>query len=135
MPKQEAYRKLIRILGYLEKIDANDYYSISSTKAIESFKKFILFFIENFENLSPNSYSTLNISLAKDIIPYIRYIERSQTENIPWSIIHSLEQLLQTIRGDKYFFLLRPQWNFNYSVIQFDINSYLSKYLISFFPS
>jgi hypothetical protein len=67
-------------------------------------------------------------------MPRIRFIQRAKTRNIPWSLVANLDELLKNEFGDKCFLLYRPQWNFNYSVFTEDINSYLKKILISFYP-
>ena len=83
MIKNKLYRKLISLSHYLFKIGGNDYFNPASIEALDYYKKFIDFIIENFDQMLETAYPHMYISLNRYIIPYVRYIERSNNFNIP----------------------------------------------------
>ena len=51
------------------------------------------------------------------ITPHLRYVERAQISQTPWSIVQSAERLLKLAVGSESHFIIRPSWSYNYSVI------------------
>jgi len=51
------------------------------------------------------------------ITPHLRYVERARVAQTPWSIIQSAEELLRFASNSKSYFIIRPTWAYNYSII------------------
>jgi hypothetical protein len=134
MLKNTLYRKLVGLYDFIVDLEGNDYFNNASNVALNNFRIAVEYLVKNFRNLDEVHYPQLNITASMNIIPRIRFIQRAKTKNIPWSLIANLDELLKNEFGDKCFLLYRPQWNFNYSVITEDINSYLKNILTSFYP-
>jgi hypothetical protein len=134
MLKNTLYRKLVGLYDFIVYLEGNDYFNNASNVALNNFRIAVEYLIKNFKNLDEVHYPQLNITTSTNIIPRIRFIQRAKTRDIPWSLIANLDELLKNEFGDKCHLLYRPQWNFNYSVITEDINSYLKNILTSFYP-
>ena len=50
------------------------------------------------------------------IAEHLRFVERSQTANTPWSMIQGTEQFLKCHTSSSTDFIIRPQWSNNYSL-------------------
>lgn len=134
MIKNELFRKIIGIDNYLEKIKSYDYFNSTSYVAIENYKIFISFLNDNYKEIDESTYQTLYSIINVELIPTLRYIERSSTPNVPWSLIPNLDKILKNEFGEDYLLLFRPQWRFNYSVITNDVIEFLESILVMIFP-
>lgn len=132
--RNEINRSFSKITKFLDRLSALDYYSDNSLKLIGVFKVFIQTLENNLYQIPEEEfwYKTLLSSLNYKITPFIRYVQRSQTNSIPWSILPSFETMVKEILGNNYFLLIRPQWNWNYSVITWDIREYFETILKEF---
>jgi hypothetical protein len=124
----------VGLYDFIVDLEGNDYFNNASNAALNNFRIAVEYLIDNFKKLDEVHYAQLNIKISMNIMPQIRFIQRSKTRNIPWSLIANLDELLKNEFGDKCFLLYRPQWHFNYSVLTEDINSYLKNILTSFYP-
>ncbi len=62
---------------------------------------------------------------------HLKFVDGTQTHKVPWSIVPSIERLLQEITNDfNKKLLFRPQWTYNFSVRPIDISSYYRNILI-----
>ena len=134
MLKNKLYRRITGLYDFIEELEDDDYYNKASNKALKSFSIAIKYLKDNFSKIEEIHYSTLYRTINAEIIPRIRLIQRAKTRDVPWSLISNLDELLKNAFGDECFLVYRPQWHFNYSVLTEDINSYLKKRLIIFFP-
>ena len=134
MLKNKLYRRITGLDDFIEELEGDDYYNNASNKALRSFGIAVKYLKDNFEKLDEIHHDNLYRTINKDITPIIRLIQRAKTRDIPWSLISNLDELLKNAFGNECFLVYRPQWHFNYSVITEDINSYLKKALINFFP-
>ena len=116
MLRNRLFNQIRIISKYLSELKSNQFYNEASIYAIESYIKFFSFITKNFKDIDESNYQKLYLSINQYVIPNLRYIERSSTSNVPWSLISNLDKILKTEFGDKYFLLYRPQWRFNYSV-------------------
>jgi hypothetical protein len=126
--KVEIYRTLENIDKFLDKLDSYEYYSDNPQKIISVFKQFINILKENFEAIPDNKefYTTLLQALNYQIIPLLRYISRSQSSDIPWSLIPNIQKIIKELVGDNYLIMIRPQWHWNYGVLISDIIHFLN---------
>ncbi len=135
MIENKLYRKLISARNYLDEIKTVDFYNQSCVLAIDSYKKFIQYFVDHFGEIEESTYKVLFIFISTRFIPSVRYIERASTANIPWSVIPYLDRMLKEQFGTDYLLLFRPQWHFNYSVMTDDLIRPLSNVLLTIFPT
>lgn len=56
-------------------------------------------------------------TLLAELGQHLRYPERSRIDQTPWSMVQATEQFLQAHVGSDCKFIIRPQWNYNYSII------------------
>lgn len=64
-------------------------------------------------------------SLLREFAAHLRYVHGAQSERMPWSTISALERSFRQF-APKTRFLLRPKWNYNYTVTTTDLRrSYL----------
>jgi hypothetical protein len=134
MLKNKLYRKIVGLHDFISELEGDDYYNAASNKALKNYGKAIGYLKERFNELEETNYRSLYVSININVIPRLRFIQRAKTRNIPWSLISNLDELLKNEIGDNCFLLLRPQWNFNYSVFTEDVNTYLKKMLEVFYP-
>jgi hypothetical protein len=134
MTKNKLYRRIIGLADFIQELGKYDYYNKASNIAIQDYNKLIQYFKDNFEKIDAIHYDKLYRLINGHIIPNIRYIQRTETKNIPWSLISNLDEILKNELGDNCWLLFRPQWHFNYSVITEDLVTYLKKILFVFFP-
>jgi len=57
------------------------------------------------------------IRAMEELVEDLRYSERAVTKQTPWSLVRPLEKLGEKIYNDSLF-ILRPQWSYNYSLIE-----------------
>ncbi|HEX9942009.1 MAG TPA: dCTP deaminase [Thermoanaerobaculia bacterium] len=62
---------------------------------------------------------------------HLRFVQGSRTERLPWGIIPSFEQLASRLVPDRQV-MLRPDWDYNYTVILADFRKYYLHYLREF---
>jgi hypothetical protein len=97
-------------------------------------------FTEDFPSTTPNDLANLigvtakfitkgleSDAPAKDLVPintfleiitaHLRYVERARVAQTPWSIIQSAERLLKLATDSGSYFILRPTWAYNYSIV------------------
>ena len=135
MTKNKLYRRIIGLADFIDELGEYDYYNEASNIAIKNYSVMIRYMKENIDRVNPAQYVKLYRLLNLHIIPNIRYIQRTETRNIPWSLISNLDEILKTELGKDYWLLFRPQWNFNYAVVTEDLITYLTKILVLFFPT
>ncbi|MBC8390766.1 MAG: hypothetical protein H8E13_22285 [Actinobacteria bacterium] len=131
----EIIRTLSNIKNFIEKLEAHEYYSKNSG----IFLVIINQFIDILQNkLAPqNSDDKIPLSQLNNVlsdlnynfIPILRYIRRSQTKDIPWSLVPHIEEFIYNLLGENYIILIRPQWHWNYSVILGDVSSFLKSFI------
>jgi len=134
MTKNKLYRRIIGLYDFINEISEYDYYNRASSIAIENYFVFVQYLKENIDKLEAIHYNKLYKLINGHIIPNIRYIQRTETKNIPWSLISNIDEILKNELGSDCWLLFRPQWHFNYSVITEDLISYLKETLYIFFP-
>jgi hypothetical protein len=134
MIKNKLYRRIIGLANYIQELGGYDYYNKASIDAINDYKTFIQYLKDNFDKIDDIYYTKLYRLINIHIIPNIRYIQRTETKNIPWSLISNLDEILKNELGDDCWLLFRPQWHFNYSVNTEDLVTYLKDILLIFFP-
>lgn len=132
--KNRLYRKLISVKNHLQKIKELDYFSIVSLKAINSYTVYLNLLIQKFDEIDPSIILKIYSDLHFNISPSIRFLQRSTTDNIPWSMVSCLDELLNEHLGEKYLLLFRPQWNFNYSVLIYCLIETLKEKAKKIFP-
>lgn len=130
----EIKRILSNIKRYIYKLEANEYYSENNKFYLEIHEKFIdIFLSKNLEEILPSDFFIeFLIFLNHKLIPTLRYVKRSQTKDVPWSLIPNLEKIVNGLLGDNYIILLRPQWNWNYTVMIYDRCEYLKSKVMEF---
>lgn len=134
MLKNKLFSQITIIINFLNELKSTQFYNRASYLAIESYQAFFLFIKDNFSEIDRSTYKSLYLYINQIIVPNLRYIERSSTSNVPWSLISNLDKILKTEFGEEYFLLYRPQWRYNYSVLTSDLISFLKEILIVFFP-
>ncbi len=61
-------------------------------------------------------------TLIRRINSHLRYIDGAQTRNLPWSIITALQSfLVKMLPNTNVRIMLRPKWNYNFSIITSDL--------------
>jgi len=128
----EIKRTLANIENYINKLESNEYYSDNYKIYLGIHKKFINCLIRNLDKIPTFLYQELLKHLNYEFIPILRYIQRSQTKDIPWSLIPNIEKIINDLLGNNFIILLRPQWHWNYSVIVQDRSSYLKNIVLFF---
>lgn len=128
----EIKRSLSRIQNYIVRLESNDYYSNNSYNFLATLKKFISLVDNNLHEIPEIFYKKLLIFLNHEFVPMLRYVERSQTKHIPWSLIPNLDKIIHELLGEKFFIILRPQWHWNYTVLVADLNEILKQRASSF---
>ena len=134
MIRNKLYRKLIGLSDYIEKLFDQDYFNNASIKALECYKAFCDYFIKNFDEIDSAIYDDLYYFISIQLLPEMRYVQRTKTSNIPWSLIPNLDEILKNELGSEYMLLFRPQWKYNYSVNTTDLVEELTQILLTFFP-
>jgi hypothetical protein len=134
MTKNKLYRRIIGLADFIQELGKYDYYNNVSNIAIEDYNKLIQYLKVNIDKMDAIHYGKLYRLINSQIIPNIRYIQRTETKNIPWSLISNLDEILKNELGNDCWLLFRPQWHFNYSVITEDLVTYLKNILLIFFP-
>jgi hypothetical protein len=134
MTKNKLYRRIIGLADFIQELGKYDYYNKASNIAIQDYDKFVQYFKDNIDKIDAIHYDKLYRLINSHIIPNIRYIQRTETKNIPWSLISNLDEILKNELGNDCWLLFRPQWHFNYSVITEDLVTYLRNILCIFFP-
>ena len=61
----------------------------------------------------------------------VRYIEAAKIENLPWSIIPSFQNLARSLFPN-FQIMIRPEWEYNYSVDLSDLRTTYQNYLTEF---
>ena len=133
MTKNKLYRRIIGLADFIQELGKYDYYNKASNIAIQDYNKLIQYFKDNIDKIDVIHYDKLYRLINCHIIPNIRYIQRAETKNIPWSLISNLDEILKKELGENCWLLFRPQWHFNYSVLTEDLVTYLKKILQVFF--
>jgi len=134
MTRNKLYRRIIGLVDFINELDEYDYYNKASNIAIKNYRSLIQYLKENIDKVDAIHYSKLYRLLNTDIIPNIRYVQRAETKNIPWSLVSNLDEILKSELGSDCWLLFRPQWRFNYSVLTEDLITYLKNILYIFFP-
>jgi hypothetical protein len=135
MLKNKLYRRIKGLFDFIEELDDDDYFNNASNIAIKNYKVLAEYLIQHFSSINALDYQRLYILLNERIIPDIRYVQRTKTRNIPWSLVSNLDEMLKKEFGDDYLLLFRPQWQFNFSVFTEDFIFYLKGILKIFFPA
>jgi hypothetical protein len=135
MTKNKLYRRIIGLADYIQELGKYDYYNEASNIAIKDYNVLVQYLKDNIDKINAIHYGKLYRLINIHIIPNIRYIQRTETKNIPWSLVSNLDEILKNELGNNCWLLFRPQWNFNYSVITEDLVTYLKKLLFIFFPN
>ncbi len=104
---------LAKIIGHL-----CDYFQQSLFELYKTLKK-----REN--NSEEDIQANFNIiqtidNMSKLFAEELQFVDGAIPQNLPWSIIKPLENLLSNMVPD-ISFMLRPQWEYNYSIINSDI--------------
>ena len=128
----EIKRTLSNIENFVNKLESNEYYSDNYKIYLGIHKEFINCLIKNLDKIPTFLYQELLKHLNYEFIPILRYIQRSQTKDIPWSLIPNIERIINDLLGNNFIILLRPQWHWNYSVIVQDRSSYLKNIVLFF---
>ena len=128
----ELSRTLCSLERLLEKLEANEYYSDHSKTFLFILKNFTQTLRNHFSNVPPSMHRLLLSLLNFHLIPLVRYVQRSETKEIHWSLIPSLEQIIKKSLGDSYIVVIRPQWHWNYSVLTSDISIFLRNIVKNF---
>ena len=135
MIKNQLFRNLKTIKKHLNDIQTYEYFNEASHIAIDFYQKAVNFLGDDFDEIEESLYQNLFIYLNSHFIPSLRYIQRSSTTNIPWSLIPSLNIILKKEFGEDYYLLFRPQWSFNFSVMTTNILDNLKGFLNIILPS
>jgi hypothetical protein len=135
MIRNKLYRKLIGISDYIDKLYYQDYFNNASEIAISSYKIFIKYLIEHFDLIEVSFYNKLYRYIILNYIPDLRYVQRANTSNIPWSLVPNLDEILKNELGNDCMLLFRPQWKFNYSVHMNDLIQDLINLLCLIYPT
>jgi hypothetical protein len=133
MLRNKLYSQILNVRNYIVDLKSIKFYNKASSLAISSYETFFSFLLDNFDQLEEFHYHEMYLELYNNVIPDLRYIERSSTNNIPWSFISNLDKILKEELSDEYYLLYRPQWKFNYSVINTDLINSFKKFLNRFF--
>lgn len=65
-------------------------------------------------------------NIIQQVAAHLRYVQGARSDRLPWGIIPSFERLVKQLVPDKQV-MLRPKWNYNYSVTLSDFRkSYLT---------
>lgn len=128
----EIKRTLSNIENYINKLESNEYYSKNNEIYLAIHKKFINCLIRNLDKIPTFLYQELLKHLNYVFIPILRYIQRSQTKDIPWSLIPNIEKIINDLLGNNFIILVRPKWHWDYSVIVHDRSSYLKNIVLFF---
>ncbi len=134
MLKNKLFNQIVNIKKFVESLNSIQFYNEASYLAIDGYKRFFTFIYDNFDYLEKSNYQTLYLRINQFIVPNLRFIERSTTNNVPWSLISNLDKVLKKEFGNDYYLLYRPQWRFNYSVLTTDLIDFLKNFLKLFFP-
>jgi hypothetical protein len=108
-----------------EKLESQEYYSANSKKFIETLKEFTRVLQENFDLIPPQNHADMLTILNHKVIPLVRYVQRSETKEVPWSIIPNFEEIIKKSLGDNYIIIIRPQWHWNYAVLMTSVTTFL----------
>ncbi len=124
--KLEIYRSFSKINKYVRKLESYEYYSDSPTQFIGILKEVVLNLEKYFSKIPETKkfQQSLLQTLNYSFIPILRYIHRSQTRSIPWSLIPNIEQIIKKLLGEEYLILIRPQWHWNFSLLIQDLNTF-----------
>lgn len=60
--------------------------------------------------------ASLAFGFVKDLHYFLKFVEQATVMHTPWSFVKSLEELAAKVHADADF-LLGPQWEYNYSII------------------
>lgn len=55
---------------------------------------------------------------------HLRYVERSGIASTPWSMIQATEAFLKLQTGPESYFIMRPQWAYNYCIVGEFVSAY-----------
>lgn len=133
--ENKLFRQITILNDYLNEIKTVDFITKSSKIGIDSYKKFAKYLLDNFNDIDESTQNTSLGLLSINFIPIVRYIERASTTNIPWSIIPYLDKILKNEFNENYHLIFRPQWHFNYTVLENDLISILKDRLKVIFPT
>lgn len=61
-------------------------------------------------------------NLIQQLAAHLRYVQGARSDRLPWGIIPSFERLVHQLVPEKQV-MLRPKWNYNYSVTLSDFRS------------
>ncbi len=72
---------------------------------------------QNKNTKTQESFIILQIAdfIVRDIASHISYIDEAQTQKLPWSFIQPIQKLARTLLPDVQI-MLRPQWEYNYTI-------------------
>ena len=123
--RQELQRTVINLDRLFKKLDAQEYYSANSKKFLETLKEFSRVLQDNFDLIPPQNHADMLTLLNHKVIPLVRYVQRSETKEVPWSLIPNFEEIVKKSLGDNYVIIIRPQWHWNYAVLMTNVTSFL----------
>ena len=83
MTKNILYRRIIGLVDFIDELGEYDYYNEASNIAIKNYSIMVRYMKKNIDRINPAQYLTLYRLFNMHIIPNIRYIQRTETRNIP----------------------------------------------------
>ncbi len=131
---RQAYRKLHTLRGVLDSAAHDRSFDETSTAAVELYRDFLSILTDNFSEIDDAVMPDFHEALSSKIGPLLRFVIPLRASDLPWSLIPPFESVLRRELGDAYGLLLRPAWEYNYSVYSADLRTILTKILEVFLP-
>jgi hypothetical protein len=131
---KQAYRKLHTLRGVLDSAAYERSFDQTSSAAVALYRDFLSVLTENFSEIEDAAMADFNQALSSRIGPLLRFVIPLRASDLPWSLIPAFEFVLRQELGDDYGLLLRPSWEYNYSVYSVDLRTILIKILEVFLP-
>lgn len=127
--KLEINRLINEIQEYLDILNAKDYFSDNPSKFIKLLKDFLETLDRNIEKIQPANHDELLQFISYRFVPLLRYVQRAQSQDIPWSLVPIVEKMIHELLGKNYIITIRPRWHWNYTVSIEDLSKSLQKAL------
>ncbi len=88
---------------------------------------------QNKNSKTQESYKILQVAdvTVRDIGSHISHIDEAQTQKLPWSLIQPIQKLAKAVLPDVQI-MLRPQWEYNYTIITTNLYDVYLNYMSRF---
>lgn len=126
----ETYKKIQFINKQYLNLPQKDFPCVGAEAVCRLFLKIIEKLLERFSLFSLVQLQLINTSLIPFFEKMCGHLDDSRTNNVPWSIIPSLENLFSKIKPDNQF-VICPIWETNYSIINRNIIEYVDTIILS----